>query len=109
MFGQRFVRNFPESAFMEGTERPVGGFQQFRLQFRAVLLQIQRDTRLQSHPPVAIGQHNGFATARLGDEFAELALSFQNGNRFHVGTLIFGTKSCKRLDAANPQLSDNRR
>jgi hypothetical protein len=36
----------------------------------------------------------------LRDEFAELALSFQNGNRFHVGTLIFGSKFCKRLDDA---------
>jgi hypothetical protein len=36
----------------------------------------------------------------LGNEFAKLTLSFPNGNRFHAGTLIFGTKSCKRLDAA---------
>ena len=109
MFTQCPIRNFPKFALAQRRVRPVHHLQQFRLQFRAVLFQIQRDTRLQSHPPVAIGQNDGFATARLGDEFAELALSFQNGNRFHAGTLIFGTKSCKRLDAANPQLSDNRR
>jgi hypothetical protein len=79
---------------------PVHRLQQLRLQFRAVFFQIQ-NVRGERHLIVAVRQHNRFATARLGDEFAELALGFPNGNRFHVGALIIGTKTRKRLPKLN--------
>jgi hypothetical protein len=63
--------------------RPVDGPQQLRLQLRAVLLQVHRDTRLQSHLLVAVGQNDELGTARLGDEFSKLSLGLPNGNRFH--------------------------
>jgi hypothetical protein len=51
---------------------------------------------------VAVRQHNRLAATRLGDKLAKLSLGFPDGNRFHVGTLIFGTTSRKRLDVAEP-------
>jgi len=82
---------------MERTERPVGCLQQFRFQFRTVFFQIQNRAWRQSHFIIAVRQHDRFAATRLGDEFAKLTLGIPDGNRFHVGTLILGTKSCKRL------------
>jgi hypothetical protein len=33
----------------------------------------------------------------LGDEFAELVLSFPNGNRFHIGNLERFNKNCSHV------------
>ncbi len=69
----------------------------------AVLLQIQRDTWFQSYPPVAVREHNRLAATRLGDEPAKLALSFQNGNRVHAGTLGWRRSPGKRLPGSTPE------
>ena len=47
--------------------RPVHRLQQFRLQFRAVLFQIQ-NMRCERHLIVAVREHNRLAAASLGDE-----------------------------------------
>jgi len=64
--------------------RPIDRPQQIRLQFRAVFLQIQQRTRLQSYLLVAIGEHDKLAATRLSNEFSKLSLGFPNGNRFHA-------------------------
>src|SRR5271170_2496271 len=88
--------------------RPVHRLQQFRFQFRAVLFQIQ-NARRERHAIVAVRQHNRLAATRLGDKLAELTFRLANGNRFHAGTLIFGTKSCKRLSESDREPRQTRR
>ena len=67
--------------------RPLYRPQQLRLQFRAVLLQIQRRPRLQSHLFVSVRKHNQFAATSLSDEISKLSLSFQNCYSFHRANL----------------------
>jgi transketolase len=74
-FGERFVRSFYR-------------FEQFRFQLRAILLQVQRNTRFQRHTFIAIADDDKFAPASLRYELPKLPLSFPNRNRFHADILI---------------------
>jgi hypothetical protein len=63
--------------------RSLDGPQQLRLQFRAVLLQVQRLSRLQRHLLVSVRENDEFAATSLSDEMSKLSLRLQNCNRFH--------------------------
>jgi len=82
MLVQRPVGNGPEFTFVAGLKWAVGRFQQLRLQFRAVHLQIQTP-RGERHLMVAVRKHNRLATTGVGNEPTKLSLGFRYGNRFH--------------------------
>ena len=63
MLCQGLVCGFPQLTFRQRGMWPVDRPQQLRLQLRAVLLQVQCDTRLQSHLPVAVGQNDKLTAA----------------------------------------------
>ena len=94
MVAQRPVGNFPKLAFMVRLKRPVGRLQQLRLQFRAVLLQIQ-SARGERHLMIPVREHNRLAVACLGKQSAKLTLGFQDGNRFHIATLTLPAEDGK--------------
>ena len=81
-------------------ERPIGRLQQFRLQFRAVLFQIQ-NVRCERHLIVAVRQYDRLAATCLGNEFAELALSLDVRKLWNHHCSVTGSSTKAALEASH--------
>ena len=88
MFCECPVCQLPELAFRERFVRSFYRFEQCRFQLRAILLQVQRNTRFQRHTFIAIADDDKFAPASLRYELPKPPLSFPNRNCFHADILI---------------------
>jgi len=68
-------------------ERSGDALEQFRLEFRAVRLQVQRLARVEPDLLCAIGQDDHRPLMGLGNKFRQLALSLSDSPCFHVRSL----------------------
>ena len=74
MFCECPACQLPELAFRERFVRSFYRFEQFRFQLRAILFQVQRNTRFQRHTFIAIADDDQFAPAGLRYDAPQAAL-----------------------------------